>query len=245
MNDYKYLYETHLHTSHGSLCARNGGYEMAKAAHEYGYAGIFVTEHNWYGNTAIPGWLPWEEWIDEFTKGYKDACRYAEGKDFDVFWAYESCYEGTEFLIYGISPEWLKAHPEMKNAPIPIQHYLVQQAGGMVVHAHPYREEPYIPEIRLFPDYVDAVEGINATHSNHKSVHHFDPEFDTKAIAYAKKHNLPMTAGSDVHTTTMFGGGVLLKDKIHSVEEYIQAIKAGDYRLTNGDVVYDRFGERI
>ena len=46
------------------------------------------------------------------------------------------------------------------------QYELVHAAGGMVIHAHPYREEDYIPEVRLFPEWVDGVEGINATHSS-------------------------------------------------------------------------------
>lgn len=36
----------------------------------------------------------------------------------------------------------------------------------MVIHAHPYREAPYIPEIRLYPDYVDGVEVYNVSNVN-------------------------------------------------------------------------------
>lgn len=115
----------------------------------------------------------------------------------------------------------------------------------MVVHAHPYREECYIPEIRLYPEYVDAVEGINATHSNHKSVSHNNPEYDKRAIAYADEHHLPITAGSDIHSTNLLGGGVLFKKRLHSIQEYIQMIMAGDYLLTNGEHTYDRFGKLI
>ena len=60
---YPYLYETHLHTSESSACARCTGSEMARACKEYGYSGIFVTDHNWGGNTAIDRTLEWEEWV--------------------------------------------------------------------------------------------------------------------------------------------------------------------------------------
>ena len=50
--EYPYLYETHLHTSEGSACGRSTGREIAEACKEYGYAGIFVTDHNW-GGTLI------------------------------------------------------------------------------------------------------------------------------------------------------------------------------------------------
>lgn len=241
--DYIYLYETHLHTNQASACARNTGAEMAKAAKDYGYAGIIVTEHNWGGNTCVSSDLPWEQWVDDFTRGFESAYEYGQKHDLDVFWGYEAGFQGTEFLIYGITPEWLKAHPNIKNATVAEQYALIHEAGGMVVHAHPYREEPYIPEIRLFPQYVDAVEGINATHSCHKSMSHNNPEFDRRAIAYANEQNLPITAGSDVHSTNLFGGGVLFRKRIKTIQEYKEMILSGDYVLTNGDVIYDRFGK--
>lgn len=243
--EYKYLYETHLHTNQGSACGGNTGEEMAIAAKKYGYAGIIVTEHNWGGNTCVDRNLPWTEWMDLFIKGYEAAKECGDKIDLDVFWGYEAGFNGTEFLIYGVSPEWMKEHPEIREADIKKQYELIHGAGGMVIHAHPYREEWYIPEIRLYPEYVDGVEGINATHSNHKSTSHNDPKFDKLAIEYANKHGLPMTAGSDMHSVNMFGGGVLFKKRLKSIQDYIDAIKAGDYMLTNGDVIYDRFGDEV
>ena len=115
--------------------------------------------------------------------------------------------------------------------------------GGIVVHAHPFREEYYIPEIRLFPEYVDAVEGVNATHSCHRSKSHNDPRFDERAIEYAHKHGLPITAGSDVHSTAMLGGGMAFKKRLKSGKELAAAIiNDGDYIITNGDCRYDKHG---
>ena len=50
---YPYLYETHLHTSQGSACGKAEGAQMARACKAAGYTGIFVTDHNWGGNTAV------------------------------------------------------------------------------------------------------------------------------------------------------------------------------------------------
>ena len=41
----KFVYETHLHTSQASACAKNTGREMAIAHKEAGYTGIIVTDH--------------------------------------------------------------------------------------------------------------------------------------------------------------------------------------------------------
>lgn len=246
IKEYPFLYETHLHTNQASACAVNSGYEMAKAAKEAGYAGIIVTEHNWHGNTSIDRSLSWETWVREFAKGYLDAKRYGDSHDLDVFFGYEAGYNGTEFLIYGVDVEWLIRHPEIKEASVKEQSELIHNAGGMVIHAHPFREEFYIPEIRLFPEYVDGVEGINATHSCHKSKNHNVPEYDDRAVEYANKHHLPITAGSDIHSTNLFGGGVAFKRRLSSIQDYCKAILSEeDYRLTNGDHIFDKFGNRI
>lgn len=247
IKDYPYLYETHLHTNQSSACAWNTGYEMAKAAHEAGYAGIVVTDHNWGGNTGVDRSLPWKTWVQEFTKGYLDAKRYAdEHDDFDVFFGYEAGFCGTEFLIYGITPEWLMEHPQIRTESIEEHHALVHAAGGTVIHAHPFREEWYIPEIRLFPELVDAVEGINATHSCHKSTAHNKTEYDDRAVEYANAHGLPMSAGSDIHSTNLFGGGVAFKRRITSIQDLCQALLTGeDCRLTNGDFVFDKLGNKL
>ena len=243
---YPFLYETHLHTSQGSACGHNTGGEMAKATKAMGYAGIIVTDHNWGGNTAVDRSLPWEEWMDGFVKGYQEALEFGKAHDLDVFWGYESGFRGTEFLIYGVTPQWMKQHPEIKTAGIEEQYQLIHGAGGMVIHAHPFREESYIPEVRLYPDYIDGVEGINATHSCRKSTSHHKAEYDQKAIHYAREHNFPITAGSDIHSTTLFGGGVAFRRRLKSVSDYCQAILGDeDYVLTNGDAVFDKKGNLL
>ena len=244
--EYPYLYETHLHTAEGSACARNTGGEMARACKEYGYTGIFVTDHNWGGNTAVDRQLPWEEWVDKFCRGYESAKEEGDRIGLDVFFGYEAGFHATEFLLYGISKQWMLDNPSIRYADIEEQDRLVHQNGGMVIHAHPYREAGYIPEIRLFPEWVDGVEGFNSAHSNSKSNSHVNKIFDERAIAYAKKNHLPMTAGSDIHHTDLLGGGVAFKRKLVSAADYVKAILSDeDYILTNGENWYNKEGERL
>ena len=241
--EYPYLYETHLHTSQGSACARCTGAEMTLAAKEYGYTGIFVTDHNWGGNTCVDRSLEWNTWMDLYSAGYYDAKAVGERIGLDVFFGMETGFDATEFLIYGLEPQWFKAHPELRTAGIPELFRMVKDAEGMMIHAHPYREEYYIPEIRLFPEYVDGVEGINATHSNVRSTGHNDPAFDERAIAYAHEHDFPMTAGSDIHSTALLGGGMAFKRRLESSRDFVKAVLSGeDYILTNGDNCYTRYG---
>ncbi len=222
---FPYVYETHLHTSEASACARNTGAEMVRACYDAGYTGIMVTNHFVYGNTNVDRSLPWEEWVENFCKGYESAKEEGDKLGFQVFFGWESGYQGTEFLVYGLDKEWLRLHPEIKDATIEEQYEMVHRDGGMVIHAHPFRKEDYIPEIRLFPQFVDGVEGVNATHACKLSGCHNNPFWDEQAKQYAKENDLPMSAGSDVHGVELLYGGIAFAHKLTGIEDYIKAIK--------------------
>ncbi len=246
LTEYPYLYETHLHTSQGSACGKNTGSEMARAARACGYTGIIVTDHHWGGNTRPDRRLAWEAWVEEFCSGYEDAKRTGDQIGLDVFMGWESGFDATEFLIYGPDKAWMKAHPELRTVSVEEQYQLIHEAGGMVIHAHPYREDWYIPEIRLFPEWVDGVEAVNAQHSNPRVTRHFDPEFNNRAIAYGNAHGLPLTAGSDIHVTNMLGGGVAFESRLASVQDYTERIRSRKgYVLTDGAFWYDPQGEPL
>ena len=236
---YPYLYETHLHTTEGSACAGSGGAGMAYACKTAGYTGIFVTDHNWHGNTAVDKSLPWEAFVERFTKGYEAVKRVGDRIGLDVFFGWEAGYDGTEFLIYGLSKEWLLRHPEIRDASVEEQFSLVHAGGGIVVHAHPFREEYYIPQVRLFPDAVDGVEGINAAHR----MYAYKKVFDERAIAYGREHGFPLTAGSDIHSVNLSGGGMAFRRRLADEADFVGAVRAQeDYILTDGERIYDRDG---
>ena len=223
--EFPYLYETHMHTSQASACAINTGAEIARSYKEAGYTGVIVTDHFFHGNTAVNRDLPWEEWVDGFCAGYEEAKAEGDKIGLQVFFGWEAAYNGTEFLINGLSKEWLKAHPEIRDCTIEEQFEMVHRDGGYIVHCHPYREEWYIPEIRLYPDYCDAVETVNATHSSVLSKSHNDPLYDERAKEYAIKIDKPMTAGSDQHSVSLIYGGIAFKRRLESGLDYAKAIR--------------------
>ena len=63
-----YKYETHLHTNQGSACGRAGGQEYIEPFFNAGYSGIFVTDHFFGGNTAVP---KEGNWLDKLPVGSK------------------------------------------------------------------------------------------------------------------------------------------------------------------------------
>lgn len=219
-----YKYETHMHTKEGSGCATATGQEMVRAHIDAGYSGMIVTDHFFNGYTAVPRDLPWETRVELFCRGYENAVEEAKGTGFHVFFGWEYTYFGTDFLTYGLDKDFLLEHPDMLSWSIEEYFHIVHINGGFLSHAHPFREASYIDKIRLFPEYVDAVEVINASHD--------DPRFDEKALAYAKKHSLLQTAGSDTHhTDRLYGSGMEFNYEIKSIEEFIKGLKRQDYRL--------------
>lgn len=231
-----YLYETHMHTSEGSACGRSAGVDMARAYARAGYTGIIVTDHFFYGNTRADRSLPWSDWVEAFCLGYEHVRAEGDKLGLQVFFGWESCYSGTEFLIYGPDKEWLLAHPEIKDATIEEQFRLVHEAGGIISHAHPCREAFYLSEIRLCPEYVDAVEGMNGGHSGRPgSFKEKHLEFNEAAIAYAQKHHLPLTAGSDQHSVEMVYGGMIFPRKLKDIHDFAHAVTGREaLRLLDG-----------
>ena len=246
---YPYLYETHTHSSESSACGQNTAVEMAKAHKEAGYAGMILTNHNWGGNTAIDRTLPWDDFLDRFFEPYNTAKEWGDANDFQVFPAYEAGYNGTEFMIFGLDIEWMHKHPELWDATIAEQYEIVHSGGGIVVHAHPFREAFYIKEIRLFPQYIDGVEAVNATHSSPFAPSYKSRlDYNEKALKYAKELGMFITGGSDTHDVALFGGGMAFPTKladIHDFTDRLRHAKRDDYRVTDGELVFDAYGGKI
>ncbi len=144
-----YLYETHMHTCLASACGVSTGKEHARYYKERGYTGIIITDHFFGGNTAVDRSLPWEQRIDVFWRGYEDALEEGLKIGLDVFFGLEQNYSGDEFLIYGLTKDYMKAHPELEHWTRREQLECVHAQGGAVIQAHPFRIRGYMDKIRL------------------------------------------------------------------------------------------------
>ena len=212
-------WDTHLHTKEGSACASASAAEMAKTCKEAGYDGMFVTDHFYHGNTCVDRSLPWEEWARQFSLGYYHAKEVGDRIGLRVCFGWEYSWDGNDFLTYGLSPAWLSAHPEVIEVT-PYEYLkLIREAGGCIVHAHPFRQEWYVPMIKLLPDLVDAVEVYNG--GNHEDA------YNDRALWYAESFGLKQTSGSDTHWSGVFTGGILTDCDMHSTEDYGGVIRSG------------------
>lgn len=215
----KYLYETHMHTSQGSACARSRGAEYIKPYIDFGYAGIIITDHFFKGNTRPERSLPWKEWVNEFCSGYEDAKNEGDKCNFPVFFGIEENFEGDEYLIYGVDKEWLLQHPDIKNWDRVRMYKEVRAYGGCMVQAHPFRSRSYNTAIHLMPDFVDGIEAVNYGNV---------PVWNTLALQYAKRLHLPFSSGSDNHSAVNMRwenlGGIVLDKPLDSIYDYVSVL---------------------
>lgn len=221
-----YRYETHLHTAEGSKCATASGAEMARAHREKGYTGIFVTDHFFNGNTAVPQDLPWRERVELFCRGYENAREEGAKIGLDVFFGFEYGYHGADFLVYNLDKEWLLAHEDIDRIPPEEAFAQIHQDGGFIVHAHPFREADYLGRrIQLFPKDVDGVETVNGGQLK-------SPWMNERAAVYAKMYDLPVTAGSDSHhLSALFRSSVETQEPIETPGDYLKRMREGRLKL--------------
>lgn len=224
-----FKYDTHVHTKETSACAGTQGKQHALVFKAKGYDGIIITDHFFEGSCRIDLSLPWEEKVNQFCLGYENA--HKEGLDIglDVFFGFEASFNGADLLTYGIDKEFLINHEEIMtfvhNRDVKGYCDFIHENGGYIVHAHPFREAAYIPQITLFPHFVDAVETFNSSHKV--------PEYNERAQYYAKSYGLPVTAGTDTHDhfkSTVYAG-VTVDHILTSINDYCECVRQNELQI--------------
>ena len=216
-----YLYETHVHSSQGSKCGRSLSQDMVRAYHAAGYAGMVLTDHFIFGNTAIDRTQSWEHQMREYYQAYLDAKPTAEELDFDLIFGIEHAYgDGKEVLIYGVELDFLLANPDISTITIDELVERVHKAGGIVIQAHPYRDRDYINmAVEPRADIVDGLEIYNAGDL---------PGEDGQALELGKTGDYIYTSGGDIHRCDdekIGFSGVLLPYRVHTGKEFADALK--------------------
>lgn len=210
-----YKYETHLHTAETSKCGKSGGAEMARHFAGLGYAGIFVTDHFFNGNTTVPSELPWPERVALFHRGYEAAAEEGAKLGLDVFFAWEYSLGWAHFLTYGLDADWLLAHPDLLEWDMGRYIAEVHEAGGYLIHAHPWRITGN-PVMRMIPHGIDGVEIVNANRSDGENL---------PAADFARSFGHPVTAGSDIHSVKQKRlAGVYTESRLTGGADYARAV---------------------
>lgn len=219
-----YKYETHLHTSPVSRCARASAEESLIFYKEKGYDGVFITNHFIDGNINIDRSVFYEEKINFYFSDYENAVPLGKKIGIKVFCGIEMSNHGTDFLVYGIGKNWFLKHPEIEKMRMSEKLSLLRDNGAFIIQAHPLREAAYIDHIRLYPRHIEGVEVINANRT----------DFENKmAEIYADSYNLLKVAGSDNHTgrEQSILAGVMTEAPLESEQDYIKAVRENKIQL--------------
>lgn len=102
----------------------------------------------------------------------------------------------------------------------------LREQGAFISVSHPYdthRKGGWL-EKDLFeiPPLVDAIEVFNSRC--------MDPRFNTRAKAFAEKHNIPGTVGSDAHGAFEVGKSVMLLDPFQGPDQMRKVIRQAKVR---------------
>ena len=220
----EFLYETHMHTSEVSGCARSTAAQQVAAYKKMGYTGIIITDHFINGYSICPRQFKWAEKMKFIMSGYVKAKEVGEKCGLDVFFGWEFTIRGADFLTYGLDLDFLLANPDLDRLSIEEYSALVRKCGGYLAQAHPYRDEYYIEHnYPVQPHLLDGVEVYNAMDSR---------KTNERAFAFAMEHDLPMQSGTDSHRTSGYDfRGIILREKAENIHDIIEAIKSKDVKL--------------
>lgn len=212
-----YKYETHLHTSPVSRCARASVRENLEFYKNMGYDGVFITNHFLDGNINIDKATPYDEKIEFYFSDYENGLAIGEELGLKVFCGVELSYHGADFLVYGLDKVWFLAHPEIMDMDQSAKLRFLMDSGALVIQAHPFREASYIDHFQLFPRCVHGVEVFNCGEKTSNPL----------AQQYCRHYGLVEFAGTDNHRgpAQKALAGICCEHPISSVEDFIQKAK--------------------
>lgn len=218
-----YKLETHLHVKDTSPCAQTDEKTIAEIYKGKGYDGIVYTSHynsyliDYYGMTA-------KEYNQNFVEHYNRLKQECQKVGIDVFFGMEFMPDCTsyynadtpynaEFLIYGITPEFvLDGGERMFRNSVEETSLLCRENGWIFSQSHPFRTIITYRNSSL----LDAAEVFNgyARHDSHND----------QAEQFAKDNGLIPLAGSDFHEPQDGGAGIILANAIANEKELVAEI---------------------
>ena len=217
----EYKYQLHIHTASCSLCGHITPQDLCQGLLDCGYQGAVITNHFLHGNTALDRTLPWAEFVRAYEEDYLACKAEAEKYDLDIIFGIEEVvFPGLELLCYGITPEILYQHPELRDCPIGEWVSIMRENGVVLIQAHPYRKAGYIPSPGPLPmEYYDGIEIYNRGNPL--------PEYNERAMALASDHpHLITTSAADAHTADRVGcGGIITTERIRTPEDLARILR--------------------
>jgi len=221
-----HLFETHLHTSEVSPCARVPAAEMVRLYRGAGYDGLLVTDHLYPPILESFGCPDWKTTVDRFLLGYRLAKEEGDRIGVTVLPGAELLPDGgnNEYLLFGISEEFLYRNEGICHYDLVRLRQACRDSGVLIYQAHPYRPDM----TRAMPGFLDGVEVYNGC-PRHESRNEL-------ALEFAKRNRLGMSSGSDAHQTEDVGrGGIGTEKRISDLSDLKEALQSGKAELLRAE----------
>ncbi len=208
-----YKTELHFHTAEVSPCGRFPASWGIRLYKKLGYHTVVITDHFSKRYFEKLGSLSWEQKVDCFLKGYRNARREGDKRGVRVILGMEYDLPDTrdDILVYGFDEAFLYANENLFLLEADALRRKAEENHLLLIQAHPFRKNI----TRVHDELVEGLEVFNG-----------NPRHDSnnpKALAYASERHWIAVSGSDFHRREDAGtGGVYLpsipKDSLELAE---------------------------
>ena len=223
----KFKTELHCHTSEFSYCSGQSGKDKIKQYAEAGYTTVVLTNHYNYNYTG------WEDHVP-FVRRFFEAgeiMRDAAPDGMTVLTGIEMRFPDTwnDYLVFGLTEEQLLTMPDVCKMHISDFHEKVNEFGGIVIQAHPFRDMMTICRF----EWIDGIEVYNGGNKRRNLIYDKTAAFWAECACETKK--FIVTSGSDHHNAdNEICGGIITDEAIRSSEQLVSILKSGKYELIRG-----------
>ena len=213
--------ELHCHSCDVSGCARVNAEQIIEKFTSAGYTTLVLSNHLHPWTHCHVKSESWSELVDKYMAGYYNLKEKAQGK-LNILLGMELRVRenGNDYLIFGVTEEFLRAHENLLDMNIWDVHKLTSENGMLLIQAHPFRDGITVTN----PKAIDGVEVFNG-HKGHDSRNDI-------AEAWADKFSLIKTSGTDFHYDyAPANAGIITEHEITDMAALIETLKSGNYEL--------------
>lgn len=138
-NTPSFIFDLHVHTDAVSQCGEVSPEDAVGLYTAAGYTGIVITDHFHQRYFDSLGDIPWEQKVDRYLEGYRRARQAARELQVYLGLEFRNTDTDDDFLVIGLTEEFLYQHPETYRLPLRQAFPLFQSNGAVVIQAHPCR----------------------------------------------------------------------------------------------------------
>ena len=225
--------DIHVHSMGISKCSQVTYEQIIDRKMAGGYGGVVLMNHcqPWYYEPEN-----YKSWIEEFISEYDKAYEYAKQKNFKLMLGVEASVSDpkwSDFLIIGVTKEFLRSSPDLCRISQKELFEYCQKFGALMVQAHSFRarHEP------MDSKYMHGME-INTQPT--------DLHTKNLVVKHAKENQLFITVGTDYHTDIADNrSGIIVPDNIETSVELANYLKSATYTEVFIHDMVEKFEKKV